>query len=748
MTRRLIAGFVAGNLLLCLWMFRDALWGSSFLAPLDILPAVCSKYHFMDPASSGIPANQYIVDQVTYDLPVQHVVYEAYRRGEIPWWDPYSFSGRPLLADAHINGTDPIRLLCYLTLPSFAWAYNWTRVLQFFMGGLGMLFLLRHWRFPGWTCALLALTYEFAGCQVYWFEDPWVQASFNYYPLLWLAWEAGFRKPSWWCVLAASFLVASVFYSGNLQSHSYLVLFAAAFALGHAGKSWPAWRRILPAMTASALIGAALAMPVLLGELELFSQTPRPIGRPWPPIYALNGLASLSAIYPWMLGTFRSLDLCKLVGENLDGFKLFIGPAGFLLAAMGGWWRPSRAEMEPSRRTALWLVGLCLMVLSTPLTDLLYSRVAGLGVLGLVVLAALGAESFVSRLRVSRGLGWSVLAGVLLVAVGTHVASLVIYPRVLPKVRQMVAAKNAKSFGFERAYALREFQINNLGAEVSFKNTETVAGCLSLLGVAGACLWPAVRRHRAAMPLLLAINMAPLLMFGHRFIPVQSMALWHRLMESDSEQKRVAAVLNPGGLRLLEPTCAPFERLYPNALEHLFRARTVHGYASLWPRSYEALSADAQTNYLPQAADYIYETATPGLALGTLKKNPTPGLARFQWLSPADRGLAIEQETLNELRLSIQPGPEADLLWTDTYYPGWSAWAGPDRLAIRRTDPYFSKIRVPSGALTLVLRYEPAPLRLGLELACAALVVMAIGSAWVWLRRGKTIGPARLKPRD
>ena len=737
-TRRLLAGFLAGNLLLCLWVFRDGLWGRALLAPLDILPAVCSKYHFMDPASSGIPANQYIVDQVTYDLPIQHVVYAAYRRGEIPWWDPYSFSGRPLLADAHINGTDPIRLLCYLTLPSFELAYNWTRVLQFFMGGLGMLFLLRHWRFRGWTCALLALTYEFAGCQVYWFGDPWVQASFNYYPLLWLAWEAGFRKLSWWWLAAASLLVAGVFYSGNLQSHSYLVLFAAAFALGYAGTSWPRWKSVLPPIAVSGLLGAALAMPVLLGEVELFFQTPRPIGAAWRPINVLNGLASLSAIYPWMLGTFRSLDLCKLVGENLDGFQLFIGPAGFLLAALAAGWRPLRDELQPSKRTALWLVGIYLVIISTRLSGFLYSRSAGLGVLGLIVLAALGVESLAARLTVSRALGWSVVTGVVLVGLATNVASLAIYPRFLPKVRQLVAAKNAKSVGFERAYALREFQINHLGAEVSFRNPETVAGGLSLLGVAAACLWPAVRRHRAAMPVLLSINLVPLLMFGHRFIPVQSAALWHRLMESDSEQKRVAAVLNPGSLRLLEPNCPPFERLYPNALEHLFRVRTVHGYAALWPRSYEALPSDEQIKYLPQAADYLYETPAPGLPLGTLKKNPTPGLARFQWVAPANRGLTIEKETLNELRLSIQAGPEADLLWTDTYYPGWTAQAGPDRLAIQRTQPYFSKIRIPSGSLTLVLRYQPATLRFGLTLAGAALMVMAIVSGVVWLRHGKT----------
>jgi hypothetical protein len=732
MRRQLLLGFLAGNLLLCPWLFRHALWAGALLAPLDILPAVCSKYHFMDPASSGVPANQYIVDQVTQDLPLQLIVYEAYRRGQVPWWDPYSLSGHPLLADAFINGTDPARLLCYLSLPSFVLAYNWTRVLHFLLGGLGMLFLLRHWRFPAWTCVLLALTWEFAGCHIYWFGDPWVQAAFNYYPLLWLVWDGGFRQPAWWRLAAASLLVAGVFYSGTLQSHSYVVLFAAAFALGYGGKSWPRWKRILPPILASGLLGAALALPVLLGELELFSRTSRLIGARWSWLGVLCGPASLSAVYPWMLGTFRSLDLCKLLGDNLDGFQIFIGPPALLLAVLGSWCRPPRDEMRPARRTALWLAGIYLAVISTPLSCFLYSRCAGLGVLGLIVLAALGAESLASRLEVSRRWAWSVVAGLLLVVAATHVGSLVIYPRFLPKVRQMVAAKNAKSFGFERAYALRAFQIDNLGAEVSFKNPETVAGALALLAFAGVCLWPAVRRHPAGLPVLLAINLAPLLLFGQRFIPVQPLVLWQRLMEADNEQRRVAAILNPAGLRLLEPTCGPFERLYPNGLQHLFRARTVHGYASLWPKSALASASEADARHSPQAADYIYDTTTPGLSTGTFRKDPAPGLARFQWAGPVNRALAIESETLNQIRLSIQAGPEADLLWTDTYYPGWSAQVGPRRLQIQPTSRFASRIRVPAGALTLRLHYEPAPLRLGLKLACAALAILAVASGVVW----------------
>ncbi len=735
MKRGAILGFMLANLGLCLWMFRDALWGESLLAPLDILPAACSKYHFLDPASSGIPANQFIVDQITYDLPIQHTIYHAYRQGEIPWWDPFTWAGRPLLADAHINGTDPIRVLAYLCLP-FELAYNWTLILHFILGGFAMLLLLRHWRFSAATCGLLALTYEFAGCFVLYFGHPWIQASFNYYPLLWLAWEAALQRRSGWHALAASALVAGVFYSGNLQSHAYLALFAAAIGLGYGGLAGARWKRVLPVLGFSLAAGAALAMPVLLGQLEMFHYGVRV-----PSLHSsfpveLNGPATLFAIYPWALGTFRTVDLAKFFDSANVGFHIYIGSAGVALALLGCRSRPARADLVPAQRTAWWLIGIYLLIVSTPVQNALYLRSAALGVLGLILQAALGVERLSASGEPLRRWGWFAVVVVVAAGVVMNVASLVIYPKFIPTVRQMALAHIQKSpRGLQEAHALREFQINNLANEVSFKNPETVAACVGLLGFAGLCGWPAARRHPWAIPSVLTLNLVPVLLFAFRFVPVQPVTLWHRLMADGTEQRRVARVLEAGHERLIEVSGAPFKRLYPNSLGHLFEVRTVHGYSALQPRSLILLSPAERENWLPQTADYIYESEVPGAAVGELRKNATPGSARFQWLDSAHRNLRIEKETLTQIRLAIEPGEAAELLWTDTYYPGWSARAGSENIPIERVEPCFSKIKVPAAARTLVLRYEPTYLRPGMILAGGAAALLAIVPAIRRLRK-------------
>src|SRR5213594_2192842 len=100
MKRRLLLWFLLAQILPGWFVFRDALWGKSLLAPLDIAPAFCPQYHYLDTSSSGVPANHWIIDQLTCDLPEHLTIYKSYRRGEIAWWDPYTWCGRPLLTDA------------------------------------------------------------------------------------------------------------------------------------------------------------------------------------------------------------------------------------------------------------------------------------------------------------------------------------------------------------------------------------------------------------------------------------------------------------------------------------------------------------------------------------------------------------------------------------------------------------------------------------------------------------------------
>jgi hypothetical protein len=676
----------------------------------------------LDPQATGVPANQHVIDQVSYDLPLQRTIYQSYRQGEIPWWDPYTFGGRPFIADAHISGADPVRVLLYRILP-FELAYNWTLITHFVLGGLAMFLLLRHHAFGPWICVWLAIAYEFAGCNALFFGHPWIHASFVYYPLLWWLWDKALELPGRWRTALASLPIAAIFSAGNLQSHVYLVVFAGVFCLGYGWTDPRQWRKSLQVVIPSAVIGACLTAPLLSAEVEFFRNSSRPIGH-LPGIARLSGLASLSTVYPWMLGTFRTLDLGKFVHQDGAGFLIYIGSIGAVLALLGGI-RAVPTGRRTLKRQALALVVLYGIILSCPLRDIFYGRCAGLAVLGVTLLAAMGAEELFTAAVVSRGFGWSIISLAIVLMVAMNLVAFLIYPRVLPKVREFVAAHSAATVFGEEARALREFQVVNLPREISVRNPETLAACAGLLGVGFVMLSTTLRKNPLTQPALLVLNLVPLLLFVGRFIPRQPMELWSRLLAGGPAQREVADMLGGTELRLWEIAPTEHQKLFPYSLTHLYRVRKVDGYSALQPRSIYLLPQEERERYRPQVADYIYESRVTGQSRGELIRNPTPGLARIQWKNPVTRNFQVTQHGLNEIHVEFAPGPAGTLLWTDTRYPGWKATLDGDPVTLQATFPTFTSIEIAENARYLVLRYRPTYLLPSLALSIGAILLVA-----------------------
>lgn len=714
-----VAWFALASLAVCLFVFRSSLWGGTLLAPLDIAPACFSHYRFVDPGNTGVVESNAQFDQVVYDLPLQYGIYHAYRRGEIPWWDPFGFTGRPLLADGHINGTDPIRLIAYAFLP-FVLAYNWTLIGHSLLSGLSMFCLLWTWRFRAWICGLLALTFQFAGSQTFFFGFPWLHGSLLYYPVLWLAWDAAFHsgRRVWWGV--ASLAIAAIFYSGNLQSHSYLVLFSGAFAVGYAGVSWTLWRRLLPMLVVCGLLGACLAAPVLLNQLEFFLAGTRAVKPAVSGRVYLVGLATLTSIFPWMLGDFRTLDVRSALfqsigfGQNYGlGFHTYIGSAGLILAGLGVWLRGRNELEERRRRTAAVLTIGFLVIISTPLIAVFYTRMAGLYVLAAVLLAAVGLENLASSHAVWKRLGWTVAAAAIAIAIAINVGALILFPRVAAKVRQITQQRDSQippGAVFKMPSGYREFQISNLPNEVSFKNPETLFAFTSLILLGAALVWPDVRARRWVLPLLVAVNVIPLTLFAARFVPRQPIVMWQRLLAGGPLQQEAVQLLGPTHLRLLETAKLRNDYLFPDAMEHLYGIQTVHGYSALVPQSIHSLDLAKEPQFRNQIADYRFTD-------GNLERSTSPGSARFRWLTPSERTVQIDKASLNQMLLRISPGPEGTLVWTDTHYPGWTASIDGKPVPVLPEPPCFNRIQVPSNGSVLLLRYRPTYLSVGLALS-------------------------------
>ena len=259
--------------------------------------------------------------------------------GEIPWWDPYTYGGRPLLADAHVNGTDPVRLFCYAVLP-FELAYNWNYLLRGILTGLGMFLLLRSLRvgptFPGCWRSPISMpdgSHCIGGIRGF-------RGRSSIFRICgWSGWDRRGCACGRRCGLGG-LLCGLVFYAGNLQSHTYLPIFALSFLAATLVKVPGRLPRAFVITALSGLLGALLAAPVLANQIEFFLQSARVIESGGACSWHHRLLAiplTLGSYYPWMFGTFKTLDIGHLTQMNGMGFQWFCGAGGWALAAWGAW---------------------------------------------------------------------------------------------------------------------------------------------------------------------------------------------------------------------------------------------------------------------------------------------------------------------------------------------------------------------------------------------------------------------------
>lgn len=696
--------FTLVQVVVCLAVYGSALWGARFLAPLDIAPAIFPAYKFVDPTSNGIPDNHYIIDQLIYDLPLQTVIYAAYRSGEIPWWDPYTYGGRPLLADAHINGTDPIRILCYLTLP-FEFAYNWNLILHSLVAAAGMFALLRFWRFELFICTTLAIAWQFSGAFVMHFGHPWIAGTFVWFPFIWICWERALAPgtSSLRNIAFAALLCAASFYSGNLQSHLYLPVFALVFLIGHFSTSWRATTRVMTTLAASGILGAALAAPVLANQVEFFLLSTREVATSlewWQ--NPVKVLLSLGSVFPWATGTFRTLDIGRIVRSSGTAWLLFCGSATFILALLGLFGRRAvSGSMGPLWKTSVGLIAIYLIIIGTPLAHIFYLRIAPLAVLGIVPLAAIGLQSLTSSAWVARPkVAFAAAIGTLVMVASINAGALLVYPYLKNQLTQAALAADSSNKAFPvGASALRKFQVENFPTEVSLLNPETILSLIALLLISSAIGARPLRNRRNLSYGAVILSLLALISFAGRFTPDHPTEMLRHLQAGGPAQQQGIELVRGNNGRILDPDM----QVFPYTMGALYKVHTVHGYSALQPagifrRPEEILLPDGY------GADFsVHLLGSEALLVEPL--SPHPPLGRF--VTRDGQQISVARETLNSLTLLYDKVAPATFYRTDTVYPGWAS--SPDAAAMLAVQDIRTLIQIqsPLPEKKLQLLYRP-----------------------------------------
>lgn len=149
-------------------------------------------------------------------LPMKWLLVEAFRRGEIPWWNPHQFGGVPFAADLLSAVYYPLNVLLFL--PSFYLGFNLFIAVHYLIAAFGVYFLTRNFGVTRPGALVAAISFAF-GCLMVWTSNgvQWLSAY------SWMPWTLGafwlflkLRFPGW-LAIAASCLAMQLL-AGDPQS--------------------------------------------------------------------------------------------------------------------------------------------------------------------------------------------------------------------------------------------------------------------------------------------------------------------------------------------------------------------------------------------------------------------------------------------------------------------------------------------------------------------------------------------------
>lgn len=505
--------------LVCAFLW-PVLFGGKALLPADMLLRMEPWRHY------GAPFPQYhrpqnpMLDPIQQYYPWRMYAARSIRAGEVPLWNPYMFCGAPFVGNGQSAAFHPVNALFYLMWPPRAFGY--AAALNLLLAGVFTFLLLRSLEMRRWPALLGAVTFSYCGFVVVWLEFPtflstglWLPAALFFFQRASLTTIARRHGAASMWSAACGCSIACMLSGGHLQVAFYALLAFAGFALCRiiqlCRKTWRGTARLARCCVLALGIGMALSALHLLPVLE----TGRASSRAVAPRY--GGALELRLRWPNAV-TFLVPDLFRtgIFYDTWDGHPLnyietcgYVGVAPLLLVPLGLAWR---RRGDAFLFAALLLLAL-LLAFGSPLNYVFFRLAPGYAIFrgigravylssfGLAVLAARGAS------RIGDGLLSKVHRRTNILGAVCVAALIVVISVVLTQLGRG---------GYHWAGLAREFGgVDLVGYQWSKIGLFAGFGFASALAIVLLGHW----RPRLATPLLVALIVADLFIFGYRFNP-------------------------------------------------------------------------------------------------------------------------------------------------------------------------------------------------------------------------------------
>ena len=685
-----------------------------------------------------------------------------WKEGQVPLWNPYNFSGTPLLANFQSTALYPLNLIYAAVSDIDAWSV--LVFLQPLLAALFTYFYSRAIKLSSLAGTLAALSFGFSGFMSVWLEYNTVGHVILWLPLLLLAIEHLNTKQGvlWQCIFAGSITMSLL--AGHPQVAAYTLLFVAVYAAFRL----PA--KLRPFTALLALLGVGMAAVQLVPGIELIT-------------HAARSPHEFTALFEKIL--IQPVQLLALPFPNIFG--------------------------NPATRTYM-------------LTDTFFGKVTSIGLLPLFfLLSTLRTKNTLARFYlIAAG---SVLLLITANPL-TYVVYQIPIPLITsssPTLMSFLFAFSlsiAAAFGMDywirdrhsvRKLIIRAAQLLGIIAAVYLwqKNPVALRALIYSGGVSAAILgiWYVAIRYpkwmQFAMAAVLLVHAADLFMFFTRFNPFvpKELVYPHHPIVNELRDKGAARYWGYGTAALPSNFATQLSLYSPEGYDPLYPkwyGELVHGSkdgripesfdtttrsdATIAPgfgeegfanpfrkRVLDALSVQfildrpengsTQQTFPPHTYQNIYSaqdwnilentTAAAKAFLTTdIQTYETRSDFETKFFDPAfdpsaqvllpalpqltypldQNGTAtVTSYTENEIAIVTNSNSPAVLVVTDTYYPGWKATIDGNDTQILRANWTLRAAAVPQGEHTVIMRYEPVSFTVGKIISIISFIILCVG---------------------
>jgi len=193
--------------------------------PGDLLVGNTNPYNslsFDGYAPGGVPNKAQGPDVIKELYPWKHFVIEMLKKGQIAFWNPYNFSGNPLMANFQSGNFYPLNLI-FLAL-SFNGAWTLFIFLTPFLSALFTYLYLREIKISKLAATFSAVSFAFSSYMVVWMEYGNIGHTFLWLPLALYLTEKAINNFKAKYVLSLIVVLSLAFLAGYIQGYFYIAL--------------------------------------------------------------------------------------------------------------------------------------------------------------------------------------------------------------------------------------------------------------------------------------------------------------------------------------------------------------------------------------------------------------------------------------------------------------------------------------------------------------------------------------------